>query len=103
MADFHRQLELLYAAEYEWLHKENHIMHYHINDYGGEYMEWSNLKVLPVGKGHIDFETFFRFIREKEYRGDFTLEATGFDQTGTVNFQMLNDQFQRVRQLLAET
>ena len=102
MADFHRQLDLLYAEEYEWLHAENLIRHYHINDYGGVYMDWGNLKVLPVGQGHIDFEQFFRFIREKEYTGDFTLEATGFDQTGTVNFTLLNNQFSRVRRLIAK-
>ncbi len=101
MADFHRQLELLYKEEYAWLWKENHIRHYHVNDYGGDYMEWSNLKVLPVGKGHIDFEKFFAFLKKTGYRGDLTLEATGFDPTGRVDFDMLNGQFERVRELLA--
>ena len=102
MADFHRQLDHLYTEEYEWLYAGKHIRHYHINDYGGGYMDWSNLKVLPVGQGHIDFEQFFRFIREKEYIGDFTLEATGFDKTGTVNFHLLNEQFSRVRELISK-
>ena len=101
MADFHRQLELLYAPEYAWLHTEGHIRHYHVNDYGGEYMDWNNLKVLPVGKGHIDFDRFFGFLRETDYRGDFTLEATGFDRSGTVDFGMLNDQFERVRGMVS--
>ena len=101
MADFHRQLELLYTEEYDWLHRENHIRHYHVNDYGGEYMDWSNLKVLPVGQGHIDFTEFFSHIRKTEYKGDFTLEATGFDKTGTVNFSMLNEQFAKVRELIS--
>ena len=100
MADFHRQLDLLYSPEYEWLHTENHIHHYHVNDYGGGYMDWSNLKVLPVGTGHIDFDRFFRFIAMKNYRGGFTLEATGFDRNGTVNIRMLNEQFGRVRNFL---
>ena len=102
MADFHRQLELLYTEEYDWLHCENHIRHYHVNDYGGEYMDWSNLKVLPVGQGHIDFTEFFSHIRKTEYKGDFTLEATGFDKTGTVNFSMLNEQFAKVRELISD-
>ena len=101
MADFHRQLELLYKEEYAWLWKENHIRHYHVNDYGGDYMEWSNLKVLPVGKGHIDFEKFFAFLKKTGYRGDLTLEATGFDPNGKVDFHMLNSQFEKVRDLLA--
>ena len=100
MADFHRQLELLYEPEYDWLWKEKHILHYHVNDYGGGYMDWSNLKVLQLGKGHIDFTRFFRHIRETEYRGDFTLEGTGFDATGQVNLQNLNEQFALARQYL---
>ena len=101
MADFHRQLDLLYQPEYDWLWKENHILHYHVNDYGGGYMDWSNLKVLQLGKGHIDFDRFFRFIKETNYRGDFTFEGTGFDQTGRVNLQNLNDQFALARKYLS--
>ncbi len=102
MADFHAQLDLLYAPEYAWLWQENHILHYHVNDFGGSYMDWSNLKVLQLGKGHIDFNRFFRFIRETKYTGDFTLEGTGFDQTGQVNIQNLNDQFALARKYLSE-
>ena len=103
MADFHRQLDLLYQPEYDWLWKENHILHYHVNDYGGGYMDWGNLKVLQLGKGHIDFDRFFRFVKETGYRGDFTFEGTGFDQTGHVNLQNLNDQFALARKYLSES
>ena len=102
MAHFHRQLDQLYDPEYAWLWQENHILHYHVNDYGGDYMDWNNLKVLQLGKGHIDFSRFFRFIEETDYRGDFTLEGTGFDATGQVNIQNLNDQFALARQYLAQ-
>ena len=100
MADFHGQLDQLYQPEYAWLWQENHILHYHVNDFGGNPMDWSNLKVLQLGKGHIDFTRFFRHIRETEYRGDFTLEGTGFDATGQVNLQNLNEQFALARQYL---
>ena len=98
MADFHRQMDLLYRPEYAWLQK--HIRHYHVNDYGGGYMEWTNLKVLPVGKGHIDFNRFFAHLKETDYKGDFTLEATGFDAAGKVYFDLLNEQFAFVREKL---
>ena len=100
MADFHRQLELLYAPEYEWLWRENHILHYHVNDYGGEYMDWSNLKVLMLNKGHIDFDRFFRFVRKTGYTGDYTFEGTGFDHTGQVRIGDLNEQFALARKYL---
>ena len=100
MADFHRQMELLYAPEYEWLWRENHILHYHVNDYGGEYMDWSNLKVLMLNKGHIDFDRFFRFVRKTGYTGDYTFEGTGFDHTGQVRIGDLNEQFALARKYL---
>ena len=100
MADFHRQLDLLYASEYAWLWQENHIRHYHVNDYGGGYKDWNNLKVLRLGDGHIDFDRFFRHIKETSYAGDFTLEGTGFDPTGQVNFEALNVQFALARAYL---
>lgn len=100
MADFHRQLDLLYAPEYAWLWREGHILHYHVNDYGGGYMDWDNLKVLRLGKGHIDFDRFFAFVRETGYTGDFTFEGTGFDRTGQVDIDGLNAQFALARQYI---
>ncbi len=97
MAAFHEQLELLYETDYEWLWKEGHIRHYHVNDYGGGYMDWANLRTLPIGKGHVDFDRFFAFIKRINYQGDFTVEATAFDSTGTVDVTMLNGQFQKIR------
>ena len=101
MADFHRQLDLLYEPEYAWLWQGKHIMHYHVNDYGGEYRDWTNLKVLQIGKGHIDFGRFFRFIRETGYDGDLTFEGTGFDQNGKVDIPSLNAQFDLARDYLS--
>ncbi len=97
MADFHRQMDLLYLPEYDWLWKGNHISHYHVNDYDGGYMDWSNLKVLAPGKGHIDFDRFFAFIERIGYRDTFTFEATGFDKQGIVHADMLNEQFEWAR------
>ena len=82
MAAFHGELELLYQPEYAWLWQEGHIRHYHVNDYGGGYMEWGKLKTLPIGAGHVDFEKFFAFVRGTGYQGTFTVEATAFDRMG---------------------
>lgn len=98
MAAFHEQLPLIYEPAYAWLWNEGRIRHLHINDYGGGYMEWSELKALPIGEGHIDFDPFFCFIREKKYMGDFTVEATAFDrETGEIDVEMLNRCFERIR------
>lgn len=97
MAAFHEQLDLLYESDYDWLWKEGHIRHYHVNDYGGGYMDWANLRTLPIGKGHVEFEKFFDFVKKTGYQGDFTVEATAFDEKGDVDTEMLNEQFQRIR------
>ena len=96
-AAFHSQLEALYQPEHAWLMQ--HTRHFHVNDYAGGHMEWDKLlgRVLPMGKGHIDFDRFFAFVKESGYTGDFTIEATGFDQTGVVDTDMLNEQVSRIR------
>lgn len=98
MAAFHEQLDLLYDADYDWLWKDGHICHYHVNDYAGGYMDWSNLRTLPIGKGKVDFERFFEFIKRIEYKGDFTVEATAFDSEGVVDVAMLNEQVRYIRE-----
>lgn len=98
MAAFHQQLDLLYEADYEWLWKDEHICHYHVNDYDGGYMDWSNLRTLPIGKGKIDFGRFFEFIKRIEYKGDFTVEATAFDSEGVVDVVMLNEQVRYIKE-----
>lgn len=98
MAAFHEELEQLYEKEYEWLWKDNHICHYHVNDYNGGYMDWLNLRTLRIGQGKLDFERFFAFIREIGYEGDYTLEASAYDEEGNVDVELLNQQFAYVRE-----
>lgn len=102
MAAFHEQLELLYREEYAWLWRDGHIRHFHVNDYGGGYMEWSKLRTLPIGAGHIDFAEFFDFIRRTGYDDTFTVEATAFSSDGIVDTEMLNRCFRRIREYLAQ-
>jgi len=100
MAAFHDQLDLLYAEESAWLWREGHICHYHVNDYGGGYKDWANLRTLPMGAGHVDFDRFFAFVRDSGYSGDFTVESTAFNGAGDHDLTMLNRQFDRIRAYL---
>lgn len=97
MAEFHGQMPLVYKEEYQWLWDKGHIRHLHINDYGGGYMEWAKLRTLPIGEGHIDFVPFFRLLREKNYTGYATVEATAFRSDGEVDTAMLNRCFSYIR------
>ena len=97
MAAFHQQEELLYQPEYGWLWKEGHIQHFHVNDYGGGYMDWPKLMTLPIGEGHVDFDKFFSFIHKIQYQGSYTVEATAMRMDGTVDVDMLNRCFDKIR------
>lgn len=97
MAAFHDQLNLLYETAYSWLWQEGHIRHYHVNDYSGGYMDWENLRSLPIGKGKIDFARFFAFLNQIRYDGFLTVEATAHDDEGVVDVEMLNEQFGYIR------
>ncbi len=95
MAAFHSQLEALYRPENNWLWA--HIRHFHVNDYGGGHMDWAHMNVMALGKGHIDFERFFAFVREIGYTGDFTCEATAVNEDGSIRYDEMNGNLQRIR------
>lgn len=95
MAAFHTQLDALYAPENAWLTER--IAHFHVNDYAGGYMDWGNMGAKPLGKGHVDLERFFAFVRTLNYKGDFTYEATALNGDTTVRFDELNASLERIR------
>ncbi len=98
MAAFHNQLDLLYKEENLWFFP--YIRHMHINDYAGGYMDWGNLKTLHIGDGNIDFDKLFAFLKSMNYQGDFTVEATSFDQNENINYEALNKSFEKLREYI---
>lgn len=99
MADFHKEQDLIYDPKYR--HVVNNFVHLHVNDRLGEYKDWSNLRVLHVGDGSVDFDRFFAFIKEIGYTGDFTTEATSFDQSGQINIDKVNNTLNKIRSYIA--
>ena len=95
MAAFHSQLDALYAPQNAWLLPR--IAHFHVNDYAGGHIDWANMSAKALGKGHVDFERFFAFVRGMEYTGDFTCEATALDPDGAVRFDEMNASLDRIR------
>ncbi len=95
MAAFHSQEEELYKPENAWLWP--HIRHFHVNDYAGGHMDWPNMSAKPLGKGHIDFDKFFAFVRQRGYTGDFTCEATALNEDGSVRYEEMNASLDRIR------
>lgn len=95
MAAFHSQLDDLYKPENVWLIP--HIRHFHVNDYAGGHMDWANMSVKALGKGHIDFDRFFAFVRGMGYTGDLTCEATAVNEDGTIRYDEMNASLRRIR------
>lgn len=95
MAAFHSQLDALYAPENAWLIP--HIAHFHVNDYAGGHMDWANMSVRQLGKGHIDFDSFFAFVRGMGYKGDFTCEATAVNEDGTIRYDEMNASLGKIK------
>lgn len=101
MAEFHGQTMDIFEPAWDWMLKDGNVKHLHINDYNGGIKDWNNLNVLPIGKGHVDFDTFFNKLSGYEYKGDYTIEATALnDATGKVDFDMLNKCFGDLRALI---
>lgn len=99
MAEFHEQTMRLFEPEYEHIVKDGRIRHLHVNDYGGGYMDWAHMQVLPIGAGHIDFDKFFCSLGQYGYKEDYTVESTALSDNGDVDFEMLNACFDRLRDL----
>lgn len=95
MAAFHNQLDMICMEEYLFVSKK--IRHMHINDYGGGYKDFQNLRTLHIGKGNIDFSRVFSHLKKINYNGDFTVEATSFGSDGNVNHQELNNSLNILR------
>ena len=97
MAAFHNQIESMYLPETRFLWEKGHIVHLHLNDYGGEYKDWKQLETLHIGRGRIDFDRLFSFLKEINYQGDFTVEATSFLPDGLIRWEDLNRTADRIR------
>lgn len=98
MASFHDQLELLYKDESAHLYPR--IEHMHINDHGGAYRDFKALKTLHIGQGKIDFSKLFVFLRQIDYKGDFTAEATSFDASGKIDADALNRDLYKIKEYI---
>lgn len=98
MAEFHKELDLLYDPKYR--HVVKNIEHFHVNDCTCAYKDWSNLRVLPLGDGIVDFDKFFSFLKSIGYNGTLTSEATCFDQGGVCDVEKMNRCIDKIRSYL---
>ena len=95
MAAFHSQMGALYKPENAWL--AEHIDHFHVNDYAGGHMDWTNFGAKALGRGHVDFASFFAFVRDIGYTGDFTCEGTAVNEDGSIRYDEMNNSLDWIR------
>lgn len=76
MAAFHDQIKEIVLPDNRPLAER--IAHVHLNDYGGGIGDFSDLRVLHLGEGKIDFAPFLSLLREIDYSGAVTLECSCF-------------------------
>lgn len=95
MAAFHSQMDALYKPENAWLVER--IAHFHVNDYAGGHMDWTNFGAKALGRGHVDFARFFAFVRDIGYTGDFTCEGTAVNEDGSIRYDEMNNSLDWIR------
>lgn len=93
MAEFHRELPATVGCERLW----PRVRHLHVNDYGGGIRDFTDLRVLHMGEGHVDFEPFIKKVLDIGYSGYATVESTSVRKDGTVDFGKLNSTLEKVR------
>ena len=79
------------------------IAHVHLNDYGGGIRDFSDLRVLHLGEGKIDFAPFLSLLSEIDYSGAVTLECSCFSSLdGSWKPEKMNASIAKARKLLAQ-
>jgi sugar phosphate isomerase/epimerase len=73
-AEFHKSLAETCESDFLW--ENNLVVHLHISDYKGKYMEWEKLLnySTPITFGDVDFDYFFKFLKSIKYSGSLTVE-----------------------------
>ena len=101
MAAFHDQMgEIVSPARREIAKR---IAHVHLNDYGGGIRDFSDLRVLHLGEGRIDFAPFLSLLREIHYSGAVTLECSCFSSLdGSWKPEKMKTSIATARAMLAE-
>ncbi len=99
MAAFHDQMGEICSPARRTI--ANRIAHVHLNDYGGTIGDFSDLRVLHLGEGKIDFAPFLSLLREINYSGAVTLECSCFSsQDGSWHPKKMNASITKARKML---
>jgi sugar phosphate isomerase/epimerase len=97
----HNQLDT--ALDAEWLWQGNRVRHIHIKDYDGAMYSTENYRrYLHPGEGKINFSQFFAALRERNFDGYISLEASVVDRDGNVDISKLQRSLIDLQRLIHE-
>ncbi len=96
----HGQLEQALASP--WLWQEGRVRHIQIKDYDGALRDAAGRRrYLQPGEGRIDFIYLFEVLREWEFSGTVSLEASALAADGSVDIERLSRSLSLLRWLAA--
>ena len=99
MAEFHGEtLDLFNDINVSTL---KNVAHIHLNDYGGAYRDYANLRVLHLGLGHVDLSSFSSRLLASGYQGTVTLECSSMNPDGTLTPEMTEASLKIARKLFS--
>jgi sugar phosphate isomerase/epimerase len=91
------------ALQAGWLWEEGRVRHAHIKDYDGAMVDADNRRrYLHPGEGHIDFERFFSGLKERDFNGFVSLEASAIGRDGKVDMPKLTSSLAALRDLITQ-
>lgn len=96
MAYLHRENKLLADEKYICL-LDGAVSHLHMNDSAPSEPGSNRSPILHIGDGKIDFDSFFRLLKTKNFSGTATVESTSVLQDGSVLVDKLNRSLDTIR------
>jgi sugar phosphate isomerase/epimerase len=95
----HGQLDA--ALEMDSLWEEQRVVHIHIKDYDGQWLDaGGNRRYVHPGEGTINFPNFFAALEAREYNGTVSLESPVIARDGSVDLAKLRRSLTYIRELI---
>ncbi len=98
LAIYH-QLDAALAAD--WLWQGGKVCHVHIKDFDGQPFAADRRRYLHPGEGSIDFLRFFGGLRQRDFAGYVSLEASAIKRDGSVDVKRLQESLALLRRLIS--
>jgi len=77
------------------------INNIHLRDYDGKPFSGNNARrYLSLGKGYLNFPTFFHKLESVNFHGNVTIENSALEENGEINLQKIAREMQQVKKWL---